>query len=51
MTVMSKRSSGLGAVDYRCELHHQGGRWLVQYCYADSTPHRDGFANLNNARP
>ena len=51
MTVMPKRSSGLASVNYRCELHHQGGRWLVQYCYADSTPHRDGFANLNNARP
>jgi hypothetical protein len=52
MNVMPKRSSGLGSVNYRCELHHhQDGRWLVQYCYADSTPHRDGFANLNNARP
>jgi hypothetical protein len=51
MTVMPKRSSGLTSVNYRCELHHVNGRWLVQYCYADSTPHRDGFANLNNARP
>ena len=51
MTVMPKRSSGLGSVNYRCELHQKYGRWLVQYCYSDSTPHRDGFANLNNARP
>ncbi len=51
MTVMPKGSSGLGSVNYRCELHQQYGRWLVQYCYSDSTPHRDGFANLNNARP
>jgi hypothetical protein len=51
MTVMPRRNTGLGSVNYRCELHRQGGRWLVQYCYADATPHRDGFANLNNARP
>jgi hypothetical protein len=51
MTVMPKRSAGLASVNYRCELHHANGRWLVHYCYADSTPHRDGFANLNNARP
>jgi hypothetical protein len=51
MTVMPKRSAGLASVNYRCELHHVNGRWLVHYCYADSTPHRDGFANLNNARP
>jgi hypothetical protein len=51
MNVMPKRSSGLGSANYRCELHEQYGRWLVHYCYADSTPHRDGFANLNNARP
>ena len=51
MNVMPKRSAGLGSVNYRCELHHQRRRWLVQYCYADSTPHRDGFGDLNNARP
>lgn len=51
MTVMPKRSVGFTSVNYRCELHRVNGRWLVHYCYADSTPHRDGFANLNNARP